>query len=196
MLTGDDVARLHDRMGAGAPVAGLSRVQTQVLSALARAPRGLLSARAVARRAGVSPTTASRTLRALELEGLVVRRSERIALGRVRDVSIVSADVTSERWAALAGELARVRCPAPTRPERARRVPHELRHLFWNTAPGQLDVDRASGYIARRLIQTADIDGLAWGAHNLRAADWRHAAATRGLTPDLRALALNLAAAG
>ena len=52
-------------------------------------------------------------------------------------------------------------------------MPLELRHLFWNTAPRQLDVDTSGGYIARRLIQTGDLDGLAWGAEQLTADDWQ-----------------------
>ena len=72
-------------------------------------------------------------------------------------------------------------------------MPAELAHLFWNTARSQLELDRAGGYVARRLIQAGDLDGLAWGAEHLRAEDWRHAAATRGLDPRMKALALNLA---
>ena len=74
-------------------------------------------------------------------------------------------------------------------------MPPELSHLFWNTASSQLDVERAGGYIARRLIQAGDLDGLAWGSEHLRSEDWRHAAMTRGLDPELRALASNLAEA-
>lgn len=66
-------------------------------------------------------------------------------------------------------------------------------HLFWNTAESQKDTARAGGYIARRLLQAEDLEGLAWGAENLRPVDWRHAAATRGVTPAALALAHNLA---
>jgi hypothetical protein len=73
------------------------------------------------------------------------------------------------------------------------RVPPHLLHLFWNTAPAQLDVATSAPYIARRLIMTFDPDGLAWGTVNLPASAWEHAAATRGLEPARRALAHNLA---
>ncbi|MHB8696362.1 MAG: nucleotidyl transferase AbiEii/AbiGii toxin family protein [Solirubrobacteraceae bacterium] len=43
------------------------------------------------------------------------------------------------------------------------------------------------------MIQTENLDGLAWGAENLKPEHWRHAAATRGLSAPLRALAQNLA---
>jgi hypothetical protein len=73
-------------------------------------------------------------------------------------------------------------------------VPGHLLHLFWNTAPEQLDVESSGSYIARRLLRTMDIQGLAWGAVTLRAEDWRAGAAARGLDPDVRHMAHNLAA--
>jgi hypothetical protein len=72
-------------------------------------------------------------------------------------------------------------------------VPARLEYLFWNTADSQKDTRQAGGYIARRLLQAEDPEGLAWGAENLRAVDWRHAAVTRGIAPEARALAENLA---
>ena len=186
--------RLQRTLGAVKPAAGLSRLETQVLAALANSPRGLLSARAVARRAGVSPTAASEAVRALESRGLVARERRMIALGRAHEAEVLRARPESPAWADVASELAAVRLPAP-RPRRARRVPSELRHLFWNTAPSQLDVETAGGSIARRLIQTGDLDGLAWGAEQLSADDWKHAARTRGLDKRWRALAANLAEA-
>lgn len=194
-LTGAQVARLRDHLGAVAPAPGLSRVETQLLAALARAPRGLLSARSVARRAGVSPTTAARALAALEGGGLVARERQMAALGRAREVEVWRPSFGTPEWARFAPHLALVRTPVPPRARRARRVPPELAHLFWNTARSQLDLDRAGPFIARRLIQTGNLDGLAWGAEHLRAEDWRHAAATRGLDPRMKALALNLAEA-
>ena len=192
-LTRAQVARLRDYLGAVAPAPGLSRVETQVLAALARAPRGLLSARSVARRAGVSPTAATRTLASLEDGGLVVRERQMAALGRAREVEVWRASFGTPAWLRLAPYLALVRAPVPAPPRHARRVPAELGHLFWNTARSQLELDRAGGYVARRLIQAGDLDGLAWGAEHLRAEDWRHAAAARGLDPRMKALALNLA---
>jgi hypothetical protein len=72
-------------------------------------------------------------------------------------------------------------------------VPRRLRHLFWNTAESQLDVDRAGAYIAKRLLLTMDIQGLAWGVRALRSEDWEKAARARGLEPKVRRLACNLA---
>ena len=75
------------------------------------------------------------------------------------------------------------------------RVPARLRHLFWNTAESQLDVRRASPYVARRLLREMDLQGLAWGIQTLSSADWERAAGARGLDPKTRRLALNLAEA-
>lgn len=186
---------LRRELGAVGDTGSLSRVELQALAAIASAPRGLLSARAVARRADLSPTAAARAVESLERDGLVARERVMIALGRAHEAEIIRARPESEAWASVADSVAAVRLPA-ARSRAARRVPAELRHLFWNTAPGQLDLDHGGGYIARRLIQTGDIDGLAWGAEHLKPSDWQHAAQTRGLDPDMRALAENLAEAG
>jgi len=192
-FTAEQVVRLRDALGVDAPVDGLTMIQARALAALARAPRGLPSTRALARRAGLSPTSAGRAVKALERERLI-RREERLLPGRrARRTELLYADLTSPRWASIAPQLARVRPPASREPLRDRRVPPRLLHLFWNTAPSQLDVEKAGAYIARRLISTGDIDGLAWGSVHLRAADWRDAAQARGLDDATRALARNLA---
>ncbi|MDQ3114533.1 MAG: hypothetical protein M3Q84_10660, partial [Actinomycetota bacterium] len=64
-LSSDDVAALTQELGVVVSVADLRRSQLQVLAALARAPLGLRSGRAVARAAGLSPTAAIRALRDL-----------------------------------------------------------------------------------------------------------------------------------
>ena len=187
------VKRLASELGVSETVPGLSRLEVQVLAALARAPLGLVSVRAVARRAGVSPTAAGRTLDALIERGLVQREREWIAAGRASERDVYRAAVDAPEWPALAAKLARVRPSSPPAVKRDRRVPAHLRHLFWNTAPSQLDTAHAGGYIARRLLSTGDLSGIAWGSANLTAKDWEHAAETRGLEPSQRALALNLA---
>ena len=49
----------------------------------------------------------------------------------------------------------------------AQTVPYYLRHLFWNTAKSQLNVTTSAPFIAKRLLSTGDLDGLAWGATHL-----------------------------
>lgn len=186
--------RLRAELGTAGPLDDLTRVQTAVLAALDRAPFGLVSVRAVAARAGVAPMSASRAIAQLAAAGLIERTSVQVAAGRARRVDLLRARRSSPRWRKLAPALGRVELP-----NRGRRtddtVPPRLGHLFWNVAPAQLDVHRSGGSIARRLLQAGDPEGLAWGARNLSAADWKHGAAARGLDPRTRRLAGNLAAA-
>lgn len=191
-LTGRQLAELADYLGVVPSAGGLTRIETQVLAALSRSPRGLASVRAVARRAGVSPTAAGRAIDVLSRQGLVVETDVMLAQGRAERAHLYRAEVGSRAWALLAPQLARVILPVRSAPP-VRRVPASLLHLFWNTAPAQLDVTTSAPYIARRLISSNDPDGLAWGAVNLPAEAWEHAAMTRGLDPATRALARNLA---
>jgi DNA-binding transcriptional ArsR family regulator len=196
-LAGADVARLRRELGDPVPrVPGLTPTEVKTLAALARAPLGLSSARTIAERAGVSPTTASRAIKSLREQELVTVAQRTLPAGRARTVELIHLDYGSPRWQQLAGTIAEVH-PRPRARHRnsAHSVPPRLRHLFWNTAPSQLHTKRAGGYIARRLLTVADPEGLAWGATNLTANDWRHAARTRGITPQRRALAHNYAAA-
>jgi len=186
------VERLRDELGVTPSVSGLDATEVKVLAALAPAPLGLASARVVADQAVVSPTATSRALHALQQKGLVRREDAVIAAGHARAVHLVHANRRAKRWLEIAPALAQVRPPRRRgAPERS--VPPRLRHLFWNTAPSQLKVDRGGPYIARRLLSTMDFDGLAWGASNLRPADWERAARARGLDVRVRALAHNLA---
>ena len=125
--------------------------------------------------------------------GLVLREDIMVAAGAARRMSVLRANVLAPEWSRLAPALAHVVAPERKHTQ-ARRVPRHLRHLFWNTDPSQLDVARAGGYIARRLLTTGDPEGLAWGATQLRAQDWEHAATARGLAAERRALAHNIAA--
>lgn len=150
--------------------------------------------RSVAVRAGVSPTAAGRALARLEDQQLVRRERTWVAAGRAQEVELLHANIASPDWPALAPRLATVEPPVVNGGKKlGGRVPPRLRHLFWNTDPAQLDVERGGDYIARRLIQAGDLEGLAWGAEHLRAEHWYRAAATRGLTDRMRSLARNLA---
>ena len=193
-LTRAMVDRLSRALGYTPPIDGLSDLEVKVLGALARAPLGLASARVVAGEAGVSPTAASKALRSLDQKRLTYRERTTIAAGRARAVELLHANRMAPGWLELAPRLATVRPPA-RKLSRRRTVPSRLGHLFWNTAPSQLDIGSAGSYIARRLLTTGDLEGLAWGAENLPAAHWEDAARARGLDSRARALALNLARA-
>jgi MarR family len=193
LLSESQLEHLRWELGVVPSVDGLTRVETQVLAALARAPRGLATVRAVARRAGVSPTAATGALRRLAERRLVHRDREWVAAGRARELELVRANVTAPEWPLLAPRLADVHLPAAGESRRPRRLPPRLRHLFWNANLSRLDLDTHGGYVAERLLSSHDLDGLAWGARALSASDWSQAARNRGLSPEERSLAHNLA---
>ncbi len=188
--------RLRDAIGPAPALAArldLSETDVRVAIAITHAPRGLTSARAVARRANVSPTSALRSIEQLRELGIVVSSTERIAFGTAKDVQILHLNRASQRAQHVARTIAST---APTRRDRPARhkVPNELRHVFWNVADAQLSLPDSAPFVARRLITSNDLDGLSWGTEHLDAAAWRHAAATRGLPPRRRRLAENVAA--
>ena len=84
LLTPSQRCRLRKHLGVTPRVEGLSQGEVRALAVLSRAPLGLVSARALAARADISPTTASRALRSLEKRGLVRRERRMIAAGRTR----------------------------------------------------------------------------------------------------------------
>jgi hypothetical protein len=191
------VRTLRGELGTGPAVPGLSRVDVRVLGALASAPFGLPSERAIAARAGISPTAAGRAVERLHARNLVERKRRPVAMGGVRTVELIRANVTASAWSAIAPALAgTVDRHLAAGSTTQRRVPARLAHLFWNTAPAQLDVREHGGYIARRLLETGDLEGIAWGQANLAPKDWEHASRARAIPADRRALARNLAAAG
>jgi hypothetical protein len=193
-FTRRQAGRIRRELGVTSRAGGLTQSETMVLAALRSAPFGLVSARAVARRSGLSPTAAGRALRSLLEKDLVEQADEVIATGRARKIKVWHANILNPRWPELDPILHRIEPPA--RPKRAaQRVPRRLRHLFWNTAESQLDVNHAGPYIARRLLRTMDLQGLAWGAKTLKPADWEQGARARGLDPKVKQLAHNLAEA-
>jgi len=194
-LDESDLSALRRHLGVAPDVPGLTRTEAKVLSALSRAPVGLMSARAVARRSQVSPTAASGALEHLLARGLVLEEHRMAAAGSARAARILRANVAAPEWPELAPALARVELPPLPPAPPTRRVPRRLRHLFWNVAPGQLATDEHGPFVARRLLQVGDLEGVAWGAAHLSAGDWDHAVRARGLGAEQRALGANLAAA-
>jgi len=194
-LDESDLSALRSHLGVAPDVPGLTRTEAKVLAALSRAPVGLVSARAVARRSQVSPTAAGGALEHLIARGLVLDEHRMAAAGTARAARILRVNVTAPEWPDLAPALARVELPALAPDAPAKRVPPRLRHLFWNVAPAQLATDEHGSFVARRLLQGGDLEGLAWGATHLRAGDWDHAVGARGLGAEQRSLGANLAAA-
>ena len=173
---------------------GLSRTETLVAAALSRRPLGLRSVRAVARAGAVSPAGARRALSRLERAGLVVHERRRFVEGPVVTGDLWRDDVTSPRWSELApllGSVVFAVRPAPP----AAGVPRRLAHLFWNADVSRLDPVDDGPYLAARLLLSGDPQALAWAATNLSASALRSVVGLRGVSPDRRALAENLAAA-
>lgn len=190
-LSPDQARSLRAVLGRHQTAPELSATETSVLAALARSPLGLSSARAVARKAGLSPTATSQALARLAEQDLVTYEDASIVAGRPRHVRMLHANRHHPRYWTLTPILAQIEPPETGRDEE---VPGRLKHLFWNTHPAQLNVAHGGEYIARRLLRTLDPAGLAWGARNLDAAHWRAAARARGLHASVKRMAENLAA--
>lgn len=194
-FTAAEVRPLIGALGAIPVVAGLSREAVQALAALARSPLGLRSARAVARRAVLSPTTAERLLGRLLSAGLVVKERRRFVEGRVTEGDLWQVNWSSRRWSAIAATVGRAVLPRQRAPRGTDRFPRRLAHLVWNAEVATLDRHRHARYLAERMIASADAQGLAWAASALPADALAAAGRLRGLGDADRALALNLAAA-
>jgi DNA-binding Lrp family transcriptional regulator len=191
--------RLVNRIGAvPLAVAGFDRVDLLVLATVSRAALGLESARAVARVAGISPTTASASLHRLQGLGLVERRGRGIVQGGVRAVRLWIADLCQPTWTAdILAAVREVRLPSGTHrgSADARRVPPRFAHLFWNAPLRDMDVASNANYVASRLLQSDDVDAWVWAARRLPVESLRRAARGRGVTERRKALIHNLIAA-
>lgn len=189
------MGELREVLGTTPKIEGLNPIQTRILAALARSPLGVSSFRTLGAKAGVSPNAAKRAFLALEGDGLVTRRRHLVAAGRATEKELLFANVADPGWREIAPKLAIATLPRGKPPKHYKRVPPYLRHLFWNTAWEQMTLPENGPYIAKRLLTAGDIEGIGWGASQLSKKDWRTAATERGLSPDIRALALNLARA-
>lgn len=163
--------------------------ELRVLAALSRAPLGLPSARNVAVRAGLSPTTTAKTLRALEARRLVTQAPAEVASGRAK---------RELRWttstAAWPEELRRaVRRTRLPRPQEASvsPLPRSLRHLFWNADVSTLAVEADGSYMAGRLLEAPDIRAWRWALANISPTDIEKAMSRRGVNPRTKALVKN-----
>jgi len=124
--------------------------------------------------------------------GLVERSAITVAEGTARRRLLWRLNHRSAMWPDLAAVLASVAVPRRTT-TKASRVPERLAHLFWNASLSEVDVDRDAVYIARRILDSDDLDALAWGARHLPTAAWAEVSSQRGLAANRRALARNLA---
>ena len=195
LLTAQSVEELRRRGGWAPPHDELTREEVLVLAALSRRPRGVRSARRVARYAGVSPTTASATLRRLADWGFVERSTVTEVAGAVRDVQVWLMRWDAKPWQRVAGEVGRVTLPTSCDGRACdARVPSRLAHVFWNIDVRDLPVDDHGVLIAGRVLRSADPEALAWMTRNVPSD--AIADATRGRGLDRRSAALGRVLAG
>lgn len=191
-----EVTEIAARCGITPTVEGLTATEVKVLAAVARSPRGLRSARAVARRAGVSPTAASRSLAALAAAGLIEQVAERRAEGKVVDVELWRIRFGDE-WREVSRQVLRTVPPRPDREtvvsDGPSRLPVRFGHLFWSGNPNSIRLDRDAVFVARRMIGSGDLEAAAWAVTHLPNSAVREAAQARGWAPEDRALATNAA---
>jgi hypothetical protein len=149
---------------------------------------GQKSLRAIAAKAGVSPTTTSHVIASLARDGYVEQRETKVASGRARREMRWFAN--SSRWApSLRDSVRRTRLPQ-RRPER-RPLPPELHHLFWNADVSQLDLNADGSYLADRLLRSPDLRAWHWALTNVKRSDVEKALGRRGMDERARALAQN-----
>ncbi len=174
---------------------GLDREPMLVLAALTRRPRGLASARAVAAAAGVSPTTASRCLKALAERGLVAARKEsRILRGAAVTTPVWRVCWRAPGWEGRLPALGEVVLPARGTPPPAWSLPEHVWHLVWNADPRMVVLPDDAAFVAGRVLDAADPEAEAWAARALPAEAWERAAAFRGRSSRQRAVARQMAA--
>jgi len=191
-----DLPRLASALGKAPRIPNLSREDIFVMAALSRRPLGLVSARAVSRAAGVSPTATGRSLERLERLGYVERAREKVVAGTLAEIQVWRISWAGRPWRNVAPLIRSVMTPIPRALAGGHtRLPRRFDHLFWNVNPRELDTKRDGRYIAARILSSNDTQAVAWMAGALDPEAIRAAAALRGTSLRDRALAKNLAAA-
>jgi hypothetical protein len=154
-LSPEAVASLRTRLGAVPSVPTLKRHEVQVLAAISRHPRGLISERQVAKAARVSPTSVGKALKRLELLGLTKRSPVVVFDGSASQREVIELDHTSRIWPSIAPLVNRAELPAE-RPARRRaddrRLPPRLSGVFWTGDWRDVDLAKDSQYVARRIL--------------------------------------------
>lgn len=194
-LTEDDLRRLRADLGFVPDREDVGRKELLVLAALLEHSLGLRSARAVARVAGISPTTASHALARLESGGYVTRAVRRVVEGAVKDVELWEISWTSRAWRSVESDVRRTVHPArPVADGAAASLPKRLDHLFWNVDRSSLDLERDGAFIALRILGSSDLQALSWLASGaISRKNLRQASRARGLSSREKDFALNVA---
>ena len=194
-LTDSDFKRLQADLGFVPDREDVGRAELFVLAALRQHSLGLRSARAVARVAGVSPTTASRALARLESKGYVVHPVQRVVEGAVKEVELWEINWSSPAWRSVESDVRGTVLPARVAADHASSSPPKyLDHLFWNVDRSSLNLDSDGAFIALRVLGSLDLQGLSWLASGaISKENLRRASRARGISPRQKDFALNLA---
>ncbi|MDA8043979.1 MAG: hypothetical protein M0Z30_01900 [Actinomycetota bacterium] len=194
-LTAAQLEILREALGDAKPAGNLSRETVKVLAALASKPRGVRSKRAVARAAGVSPTTVGKVLDVLERNDVVRVEQRVLPEGAAREVNVLALNSASPVWRAVAPDVRRVHLhPEPQSNSDPKTVPVRLRHHFWNSDVASLRLPENADYVASRLLRTNDPDAIVWAAEHLPATAIRKACTIRGMDEAQKTLIMNLVA--
>lgn len=180
--------------GAVPPIAGLTRVETLVLAALAQHPLGFTSVRALSRVAGVAPTAGTHALASLASSELVRRSAEDVVDGGVAKAGVRWRLRAGPAWGRLADAIAAVVLPVAA-PVAATGVPRRFWHLFWNADPAKLRIDHDANYIATRMLLSNQLEPKGWALANLPPASLHAAASNRAADRYVKAMVANATAA-
>ncbi len=194
-LSGEEADLVRSRLGSIVRLPGFRREELVTLAALSRRPFGLRSARAVARAASISPTAAAAALTRLERDGYVIQLDRYVVEGSVRQVKEWQVAFLTPQWRRIAGAIAQIELPrVPTWGERPIHLPRRFGHLFWDVPhPERIDLRLKGATVAARILLGNDHRAQAWAAAVLSPEDLRGGAAFRGVSPQVRAMAENLA---
>lgn len=193
-LNGEELRQLASELGSVPTIEGLRRQDVLVLAALNRRPFGLVSARAVARASGISPTTASVALRRLEAVSYIEHVTEQVIEGRVRKITIWKVRRTSPQWKSVAPIVARIVLPQPAPVGPAPRyLPRRFAHLFWDMPhPERIDLQRQGPTVAYRIMTSNDAQAISWASKTLSRSALRKAMRFRGVDAPTRAMIENI----
>jgi hypothetical protein len=153
------VDQLRRQLGAVPKVHGLSRPEVQVLAALSRHPRGLVSVRQVAGAAKVSPTCASRALTGLQGKRLAVTAEPVVFDGRAERRKVWEVNWGSPEWLGVAPAVGKAVLPAGQTPiPRSSRLPARLASTFWTGDWRKVNVEKDPAYVAHRILEEGRSD--------------------------------------
>lgn len=181
-------AQLIARRGS-TPRSSRTSSELRVLAALSFSPLGLTSFRAIAEKAGLSPTTTSRLTPRLAEERYVEQREVKTASGRAhRGIRWFA---NSRVWPADVREAVRATRLPRRQVKQTAALPPELHHLFWNADVATLDPLASGSYLAGRLLDAPDLRAWQWALSNLPREAVETAVGRRGVSAQTRALVRN-----